>query len=157
MDSILTKYYYDPLKGYSSAEKLHKRLKNDGYDITLSTIKEWINKQSVHQQFKQTKIIKKFHPIVSPHDEPFELLQIDLLDISNLASSNNGVKYLLICIDVHSRFAYVVPLKNKLADSINKAIEPILKETKCHYVECDIGSEFKNKHFEDLLKSIMLI
>ena len=90
--------------------------------------------------------------IVSPNDKSFELLQIDLLDISNLSGSNNNVKYLLICIDVHSRFTYVVPMKNKFADTINEAIEPILKSTKCKYIESDNGTEFKNNHFKDLLK-----
>ena len=95
---------------------------------------------------------KKYFPITSPTDSPFELLQIDLIDLSNLSGSNNNVKYLLVVIDVHSRFAFVVPMKNKLAETINEAIEPILKESKCNYVECDNGSEFTNKLFKDLMK-----
>ena len=64
---------------------------------------------------------------MSPNDKPFELLQADLLDISNLSGSKNNIKYLLICIDVRSRFAFVTPLTNKNADTINISIEPILK------------------------------
>ena len=113
MDSILSKYYYDPKLGFTSSEKLYKRLKSDGYNIPLVTVKNWIKKQSVYQQYKYVKPIKRFFPIVSPHDKPFELSQVDLLDISNLSGSNNNIKYLLICIDVHSRFAFVTPMTKK--------------------------------------------
>ena len=49
MDIILSKYYYDPKRGLTSAEKLYKRLKGDGYNIPLLTVKKWIKKQSVYQ------------------------------------------------------------------------------------------------------------
>ena len=153
MDNVLYKYYYDPKLGYQSADKLQKKLKSQGYDFKLPHIKEWITKQDVHQQFKVVQRPKTFFPIVSPHDEPFELLQIDLLDISNLSASNNGVKYLLLCIDVHTRYVYAIPMKNKFSGTINEAIEPILKDTKCKYIECDNGKEFQNKTFKDLLKT----
>ena len=35
--------------GFTSAEKLYKRLKSDGYNIPLVTAKNWIKKQSVYQ------------------------------------------------------------------------------------------------------------
>ena len=63
-----------------------------------------------------------------------------MLDISDLSgSNNNNIKYLLICIDVHSRFAFVTPMTNKNADTINISIEPILKITNCLRLECDSG------------------
>ena len=125
MDSILSKYYYVPKLGFTSAGKFQKRLKGDGYNIPLLTVKKWIKTQSVYQQYKYLTPIKRFFPIVSPNDKPFELLQVDLLDISNLSGSNNNIKYLLICIDVHSRFAFVNPMTNKNADTINISTEPI--------------------------------
>lgn len=155
MDKVLYDYY-NPKYGFQSAEKLDKKLLNDGYSVTLSAVKSWINKQDTQQQYKQVKIIKKYFPIVSPNDLPFELLQIDLLAISNLAGSNHNVNFLLAGIDVHTRFAFVLPLKNKLADTINNAIEPVLKETKCKYIECDSGSEFIDLNFKNLLKNIIL-
>ena len=148
MDIILSKYYYDPKLGFTSAEKLYKRLKSDGYNIPLVTVKNWIKKQSVYQQYKYVKPIKRFFPTVSPHDKPFELLQVDLLDISNLSGSNNNIKYLLICIGAHARFAFVTPKTNKNADTINISIEPILKITNCLCIECDSGSEFTNKNLK---------
>ena len=72
---IIEKYDYDPILGFTSAEKLYKRLKSGGYSIPLLTVKNWIRKQSVYQQYKYVKPIKRFFPIVSPNDKPFELLQ----------------------------------------------------------------------------------
>ena len=40
MDSILSKYYYDPKLGCTSAEKYYKRLKSDDYNIPLLTVKK---------------------------------------------------------------------------------------------------------------------
>ena len=116
--------------------------------MPLLTVKNWIKKQSVYQQYKYVKPIKRFFPIISPNDKPFELLQVDLLDMSNLSGSNNNTKYLLICIDVHSRFAFVTPMTNKNADTINISIEPILKITSYLCLECDSGSEFTNKKIQ---------
>ena len=48
MDTI-KKYYYDPKPGFSSAERLYKRLQKDGYNISLTTVKDWIKKQNVYQ------------------------------------------------------------------------------------------------------------
>ena len=42
MDSILSKYYYVPKLGFTSAEKLYKRLKSDGCNTPLLTVKNWI-------------------------------------------------------------------------------------------------------------------
>ena len=139
MDGILSKYYYDPKLGFTSAEKPYKRPKSDGYNVPLLTVKNWIKKQSVYQQYKYVKPIKRFSPIMSPNDKHFELLLVDLLDISNLSGSNDNIKCLLICIDVQYRFAFVTPMTNKNSDTINISIEPILKITNCLCIECDSG------------------
>ena len=52
---ILNKYYYSTTTGFTSSDKLYKRLKKDGHKITLKTIKEFIKKQEVSQIHKQEK------------------------------------------------------------------------------------------------------
>ena len=39
--------------------------------------------------------------------------QADLVDVQNLSRFNKGYKYLLTCIDIFSKHAWVVPLKTK--------------------------------------------
>lgn len=39
--------------------------------------------------------------------------EADLADVQNLSESNNGIKYLLVIVDVFSRFLWVRPLRDK--------------------------------------------
>ena len=153
---VIEKCQYDPKLGFTSAEKLYKRLKGDGYNIPLLTVKNWIKKQSVYQQYKYVKPIKRFFPIMSPNDKPFELLQVDLLDISNLSGSNNNVKYLLLCIDVHSRFAFVTPMTDKNSDTINISIELILKLQIVYALSVILGQNLQIKNLKLKLGMLML-
>ena len=65
---------------------------------------------------------------------------------------NNSVRYLLMIIDVFSKFTWIKPLKNKKADSIVEAFNEILKTgRKPRFLWCDKGFEFYNKDFKKLL------
>jgi hypothetical protein len=44
---------------------------------------------------------------------PSEQLDVYLVDMQPLSKDNDGIKYLLVAIDVFSRYAWVEPLKNK--------------------------------------------
>ena len=48
------------------------------------------------------------------------------MDISSLACFNKGYKFLLTCIDVFLKFAWVVPLKNKTGESLVNGFQSIL-------------------------------
>ncbi|CAF0736034.1 unnamed protein product [Brachionus calyciflorus] len=48
-----------------------------------------------------------------------DLWQADLVDVSNIAKENKGYKFLLTVIDVFSKFAWVLPLKNKSSEGFN--------------------------------------
>jgi hypothetical protein len=47
--------------------------------------------------------------------------QADLVDLGKLASYSKGFEYLLTCIDVLSKYAWVVPLKDKTGKSLKEA------------------------------------
>ena len=47
-------------------------------------------------------------------------------DTRSLARFNKGYKFLLTCIDVFSKFACVVPLKNKTGESLVNGFQTIL-------------------------------
>jgi hypothetical protein len=57
--------------------------------------------------------------VVSSFDEQ---LDVDLLDMQSLAKYNDNVKYLLVTIDVFSRYVRVRPLKNKTAKAVEKSL-----------------------------------
>ena len=66
----------------------------------------------MQKQLTQTPHIKHYHPIKSNYKN--QILQADLVDISDISIYNEGIKYLLIVIDVFSRFANAEPLKIKM-------------------------------------------
>ena len=39
--------------------------------------------------------------------------QMDLADMQSMQKFNDGYRYLLVCIDVFSKYAWVIPLKNR--------------------------------------------
>jgi hypothetical protein len=67
------------------------------------------------------------------------------------AKENDGTKYLLTVIDVLSKFAWAVPLKDKTGKSIAEHFEPIIELTKCKLIQVDKGTEFYNKTFQEVL------
>ena len=81
-----------------------------------------------------------------------DLFQIDLVDLSSLASFNDGMTYLLTCIDVFSKRAWAVPVRRKSARDVTEAFEKILADQTCNMVQSDKGTEFLNSTFQSMLK-----
>jgi hypothetical protein len=61
---------------------------------------------------------------------PNEQLDVDLEDMQSLSKDNDGIKYLLVAIDVFSRYAWVEPLKNKTAKEVEGGLMIILNQAK---------------------------
>ena len=73
--------------------------------------------------------------------------------MQSLRRYNKGIKYLLCVIDLFSKYAWVVPLKDKKGTSIINAFQKIIsKERKTKKIWVDQGSEFYNNYFIDFLK-----
>ena len=53
----------------------------------------------------------------------------DLADMQLLSRYNKGIRFLLCFIDIFSKYAWVVPLKDKKGISIVKAFQIILKQS----------------------------
>ena len=67
---------------------------------------------------------------------------------------NKRFRFLLCVIDIFSRYAWVVPLKDKKGGSIVNVFQKILKESdrKPNKIRVDKGSEFYNSSFKKWLK-----
>jgi len=81
-----------------------------------------------------------------------DLFQIDLIDLSSLSTYNSSHRYLLMCIDVFSKYAWCVPLKTKSGREVTEAMESILQDRQCALLQSDKGSEFLNNTFQQMLK-----
>ena len=71
-----------------------------------------------------------------------------------MSKYNKGIKYLLYAIDLFSKYAWVVPLKDKRGISIVNAFQKIiLKRRKPNKIWVDQGGEFYNYLFKIFLKT----
>ena len=79
---------------------------------------------------------------------------VHLADMQLLSKYNKGIKYLLHAIDLFSKYAWVVPIKDKKGTSIVNAFKKILNNSnrKPNKVWTDQGSKFYNNSFKDFLK-----
>ena len=79
---------------------------------------------------------------------------VDLADMKSLSKFNKGIKYLLCAIDFFSKYAFVVPLKDKKGASIVNAFQSILDKShlKPNKICVDQGSEFYNSFVKKWLK-----
>ena len=77
---------------------------------------------------------------------------VDSAAMQSLSRYNKGVKYLLRAIDLFSKYAWVVHLKDKNGTSIVNVFKKIIsKGRKPNKIWVDQGSEFCNQSFKDFL------
>ena len=71
-----------------------------------------------------------------------------------ISNFNKRTSFLLCAIDIFSKYAWVIPLKDKKGISIVNAFQKILKESdrKPNKIWVDKGSEFYNNSFKKWLK-----
>ena len=71
-----------------------------------------------------------------------------------LSKYNKGIRFLLCVIDIFSKYAWVVPLKDEKGVSIATAFQNILKQSnrKANKIWVDKGSEFYNASFKKWLQ-----
>ena len=79
----------------------------------------------------------------------------DLADMQLIIKFNKGFRFLLYVIDIFSKYAWVVPLKDKKNMTITNAFQKYFKESdrKPNKIWVDKGSEFYNNSFLKWLKS----
>ena len=73
--------------------------------------------------------------------------------MQSLSRKNKGIKYLLCVKDLYSKYALVIPLKDKKGISIVNTFDKIIKqsERKPNKIWVDQGSEFYNNNFKKWL------
>ena len=99
----------------------------------------------VIKKFKKRKVYSSFKD---------NIWGVDLADMQSLSKFNKGFKYLLCAIDLFSKYAWVIPLKDKKVTSIVNAFKKVISkgQRKPNKIWVDHGSEFYNQPFKDFLK-----
>ena len=153
IDNVLRAIYYDRKNpsGLSSIKKLYEAAKDILPDITINDVKKWLSGEFTYTLHKQARRYIDRDPIVV--EEPNQQVEADLVDMQEFSRVNKGYKFLLTYIDVMTKYAYVVALKNKNAKSVLAAFKTIFnKVTIPRYLRTDKGTEFLNKYLQKYLK-----
>ena len=76
----------------------------------------------------------------------------DLVEMQQFGKWNRGYRYLLMILDIFSKYGWIIPLKDKKGESVAEAFKTIFKEGRNpEYLWTDKGKEYYNKYVKDLL------
>lgn len=155
-----------PLRGQALKEEIQTSFRRPGHKIAFSAPGTVARAYGISQE-KARKILEEIDSYVSHREykrpsifNPYyvykrrELIQADLIDISELRAHNNGVRYLLLIIDVFTKKIWVYPLKTKEGLRVREALEDWLDTIGNPVPESfatDAGNEFFNRHVRALL------
>ena len=141
--------------------------KYDGYQSGLaSMVYKFFDKKSVGSGINTIKssssiladelhkpIIKNFEKRKVYSQFKDNIWGVDLADMQSLSRKNKGIKYLLCVIDLYSKYAFVIPLKDKKGISILNAFDKLIKQynRKPNKIWVYQGGEFYNNIFKKWL------
>ena len=140
------------------AFKISSNPKYDGYQRGLASIVyKFFDKKSkgrgitdelhkpIIRKFKKRKVYSSFTDNIGG---------VDLADMQSLSKFNKRFKYLLCAIDLFSKYAWVMSIKDKKGTSIANAFKKITSEgqRKPNKIWVDQGSELYNNTFKYFLK-----
>ena len=153
MEKILSQVYYDQSSPVSYSGKLavYKAAKALYPKTTRRKVATWLSKQftctmrkSVRYHFKTNRVFAEGIDYQG---------QADLADMGSVQKYNYGFRYLLTCIDVFSKYAWAISLRNKTSTNLVSAFKTILSSNrKPTFLQTDDGTEFKNPVFQQFLK-----
>jgi hypothetical protein len=152
MNQILKENYLDAsLPGsLSGASNFSRALKERGIKVTQEKLKDYLSSEPTYTLHKPARRKYKRNKVTSLGID--YLWQLDLVDMLKFSKVNKGYKFLLTCIDVFSKYAWVKPLKSKEGEAILTAFKEILKEGRVpEKIQTDAGKEFINKKFKKYL------
>ena len=113
-------------------------------DLATLQLAEELQKPII-RKFKKRKVYSGFEDNISG---------ADLANMQLISKFNKGFRFLLCVIGIFSKYAWVIPLKDKKGASIAGAFQKILKESDRgpNEIWVDKGSEFYNNSFKKSLK-----
>lgn len=140
--------YYNPREpcGYGGIDRLRLKTKTNPIN--------WLKGQPAYTLHKPVRRrYKRRRYIVETIDS---LWQVDLADMQKLSRWNDTFKYLLVVIDVFSKFLWVIPVKNKSAGVTKSAFEYLFTNQARKPVKLmsDKGTEFNNSIVKTYLENL---
>lgn len=147
-ENLLEEIYTNPKSPacYTNVEQVYAAAQkhNVGQKIDRNSVSRFL--QSRPEYTRHRKIIRRFPRLPTIAAGFHTDWHCDLADFQRICGSNNGYRYLLVCIDCLSRQLFVEPLLRKSAVIMEQAFKKIFDRSK--YVPwriyTDQGLEFRN-------------
>ena len=141
------------MKVISDCMTLLKKMENIRFHTV--NLKSGYKNKILTVSIKLLREIFKDCVIVSGIDDQFDA---DLASFISYANDNDGYKYLLVVIDIFSRYAWVEPIKDKTANEIVQAFNKIISEGRIpRRLRTDGATDFTSKKFQDYVKSKKIV
>lgn len=125
--------------GFSTAQRLKQATKASKTDVL-----EYLRGQDSHTLHRRAR--RTFPRNVTYADNIDDCWQADLADFSAIKEDNEGYTFILCVIDVFSRYAWTIPVKNKKATTVRDAFDALFQSTNRRPTRLltDKGGELKN-------------
>lgn len=152
VDELLSRTYYDESVpgSYGGASALGRRVKGR---VSGQRVRDWLTTQETYNLHKTPR--RRFPRRKTIVSGPSDQWQADLIDVSRLKKHNRGMTFILTMIDVFSKIAFAVPLKNKTAGAVSKALADVLRKKGVKApsaLQTDKGREFLNRSVKNVLE-----
>ena len=127
----------------SVVKKLKDTIKSSSLERSSSILADELHKPII-KKYNKRKVYSQFKD---------NIWGVDLADMQSLSKTNEGIKYLLCAIDLYSKYAFVIPLKDKKGISIVNGFNKIIKYSnrKPNKIWVDQGVGFYNNVFKKWL------
>ena len=154
-DAYLKELYYNPKKAgsYGGITSLWNAVKADGnpHKLKYGDIKKWLSEEETYNLHKPyNDRFKRESIIVGKIGEQWDT---DLMVFDKLSRYNKGYKYLVVFIDLFSRYLWIQPLKTKTPDEMVQAMKKVFATTpKPQTIRSDQGKEYTGKKIQDFFE-----
>jgi Chromo (CHRromatin Organisation MOdifier) domain len=152
MNNVIYNNYINPSHptAFSSIGNIHRFYKGKYRQSEIRKALAHVDSYTLHREVKRPKTYNPFF-IYSLREQ----VQMDLIDVRQLAAKNDGVTFILTAIDCFSKKAWLKTLVNKTAANTLEAIKELTAEIQppMRSIFLDRGKEFLNKLVYDFMSS----
>ena len=153
-EEYLKEIYYNPANAgsFGGPDKLYRYVQKAGkYVISKYKIRKWLQRQEAYSlQRSMRKRFRRNKVVVAGLDDQWDA---DLMDMTKFSKDNDGYSYILVVIDIFSKYLWMRPLKDKKGDTTVRAFKDVLRDgRKPSRLRTDKGQEFRSRAFNDALK-----
>jgi len=96
------------------------------------------------------QLLKVQKPVIAM--SKLDWLEVDLIDMSKWAGSNNSRRYTVSIIDCFSKYSWLLPITQKKTEKVLEVPRPFLKEHTPKVLQRDNSCKFSNAHMKELLE-----